>query len=87
MAEIKVETTINASKETIWEQLTDLNNFSRLSKHIEYASGRMEKGSRLKARLNIRGVRVPVVVWVHDIEKNRKFSWGGPSGKLLSIFF
>lgn len=84
MAEISVETTINASKETVWNQLTDMNNFSQLSKHIEDASGKVEKGGRLKARLNIRGVHVPLTVWVHDAEENHKFSWGGPTGKLVS---
>lgn len=87
MPEIIVETIINASKETIWAQLTDLSKYSQLSKYIEHASGKLEKGSLLKVRLNIKGARIPLAVWVHDVEKDQKFSWGGPSSKWISTFF
>lgn len=69
---------INASKQKVWEALTDLQNYPLWNPFIKSAVGSLEKGNTLKIQIHPpKGSAMKFSPKVMDLDQGVSFSWWG----------
>lgn len=74
---IKTEIIINASKEEVWEALTNFENYPEWNPFVVNIEGRLEKGFRLRNTLKSGGKTFVFKPLVVDVKPCKSFSWLG----------
>lgn len=74
--QIRTETTIHASKESIWAVLSDIGNYSQWNSVITEVASSLEVGRGFRFKIAILGRPVPMAAKVHRAEENRYLGWG-----------
>lgn len=78
LREIVTKIEINATAETVWEVLTDLNSFPQWNPMIRWAKGEIRPGTRLKVRFAPEGSKQHnFTLKLLIVETNRQLRWLG----------
>ena len=84
MKHLKTEIILNASKEKVWNTLTDLENYANWNPFIVSSKGEAVVGQKLTNKLISNGKETVFNPIVTKSEQNREFEWLG-SG-LMGMF-
>jgi hypothetical protein len=87
MHEIHTEIIIDASKEVIWEILTDFPAYAQWNPFIVRVMGNASPGQRLFFVARVKLALVPVAAKILQFKEYEKFSWGGPGVSALGALF
>lgn len=83
MNEIQSEILIDASKETVWEILTDFESYENWNPFIIKITGKAEPDATIQFVARMNGIDLPIVARILSFEKNKRLSWGGPDNRLI----
>lgn len=81
MKNIETDIIINASKEKVWETLSNFNNYKNWNPFIKYSEGEMKLGGKLINHIYIDGKKNVFNPTILEVTPNKSFHWLG------SLFF
>lgn len=84
MKSIQTEIIINASKEKVWDVLTDFENYPNWNTFIISIEGDLKEGTRLKNKLMLNGKENNFTPKILKVVPNEHFEWLGKAP--LGIF-
>jgi hypothetical protein len=77
MKSIQTEIIINASKEKVWQALTDFENYPNWNTFIVSIEGELKEGARLKNKLMLDGKENNFTPKILKVVPNEHFEWLG----------
>src|SRR5262245_24249471 len=84
---VHVETLIDASKETVWEILSDFPSYGDWNPNNPRVTGALKPGERVRFAADVLGAKFDLDGVIDVVEPGRELRWTGPWSRLLRLRF